>query len=141
MVLYVRNSTIFYSLLLNDSIFISKVTTTPILINNNPSAIWGEGKTIQNLIFSHSIESIQILMKDWLILTLNQSAYLKMAQVKNDLDIYYAVGNANTQRQESEISVIINKRNSAGWKLISTATAIVDTKNNFSNLYLFWEKW
>jgi len=39
MVLYVRNSTIFYSLLLNDSIFISKVTTTPILINNNPSAI------------------------------------------------------------------------------------------------------
>ena len=46
-----------------------------------------------------------------------------MAQVKNDLDIYYAVGNANTQRQESEISVIINKRNSAGWKLISTATA------------------
>ena len=63
-----------------------------------------------------------------------------MVQVKNDLDIYYAVGNANTQRQESEISVIINKRNSAGWKLISTATAIVDTKNNFSNLYLFWEK-
>ena len=141
MVLYVRNPTIFYSLLLNDSILISKVTTTPILISNNPSAIWGEGKTIQNLIFSHSIESIQILMKDWVILTLNKSAYLKMAKVENDLDIYYAVGNANTQRQESEISVIINKRNSAGWKLISTATAIVDTKNNFSNLYLFWEKW
>jgi len=140
MVLYVRNSTIFYSLLLNDSIFISKVTTTPILINNNPSAIWGEGKTIQNLIFSHSIESIQILMKDWVILTLNKSAYLKMAKVENDLDIYYAVGNANTQRQESEISVIINKRNSAGWKLISTSVAIVDNKNNFSNLYLFWEK-
>ena len=140
MVLYVRNPTIFYSLLLNDSILISKVTTTPILISNNPSAIWGEGKTIQNLIFSHSIESIQILMKDWVILTLNQSAYLKMAKVENDLDIYYAIGNANTQRQESEISMIINKRNSAGWKLISTSTAIVDTKNNFSNLYLFWEK-
>jgi len=63
-----------------------------------------------------------------------------MAKVENDLDIYYAVGNANTKRQESEISSIINKRNSAGWKLISTSTAIVDTKNNFSNLYLFWEK-
>ena len=140
MVLYVRNLTIFYSLLLNDSIFISKVTTTPILINNNPSAIWAEGKTIQNLVFSHSIESIQILMKDWVILTVNKSAYLKMANVENDLDIYYAVGNANTKRQESEISVIINKRNSAGWKLISTSIAIVDNKNNFSNLYLFWEK-
>ena len=63
-----------------------------------------------------------------------------MATVENDLDIYYAVGNANTLRQENEILEIINKRNSAGWKLISTTTAIVDTKNNFSNLYLFWEK-
>ena len=63
-----------------------------------------------------------------------------MAQFENDLDIYYAVGNANTQRQESEIAAIIQKRNSAGWKLISTSTAIVDTKNQFSNLYLFWEK-
>ena len=25
-----------------------------------------------------------------------------MAKVENDLDIYYAVGNANTQRQENE---------------------------------------
>ena len=63
-----------------------------------------------------------------------------MSQYQNDLDIYYAVGNANTQRQENEISVIINKRNDAGWRLISTSTAIVDTKNQFSNLYLFWEK-
>ena len=63
-----------------------------------------------------------------------------MAKLENDLDIYSAVGNANTQRQESEISVIINKRNSSGWKLISTTTAIVDTKNNFSNLYMFWER-
>ena len=63
-----------------------------------------------------------------------------MEQIKNDLDIYYAVGNANTKRQESEISAIFNKRNSAGWKLISTNTAIVDAKNNFANLYLFWEK-
>ena len=63
-----------------------------------------------------------------------------MTKVINDLDIYYAIGNTNTQRQENEISAIINKRNSAGWILISTSTAIVDTKNNFSNLYLFWEK-
>ena len=63
-----------------------------------------------------------------------------MTHLENDLDIYYAVGNANTQRQESEIAVIINKRNFGGWKLISTTTAIVDTKNQFSNLYLFWEK-
>ena len=63
-----------------------------------------------------------------------------MTKLENDIDIYYAVGNANTQRQESEISAIIKKRNSAGWKLISSTVAIVDTANNFSNLYLFWEK-
>ena len=63
-----------------------------------------------------------------------------MTYVENDLDIYYAVGNTNTQRQESEIARIIQKRNLAGWKLISTSTAIVDNKNQFSNLYLFWEK-
>ena len=63
-----------------------------------------------------------------------------MSRADNDLDIYYAVGNANTKRQESEISAIIKKRNSSGWRLISTSTAIVDTKNHFSNLYLFWEK-
>ena len=58
----------------------------------------------------------------------------------NDLDIYYAVGNANTKRQEDEINEIIRKRNSLGWKLVTTSTAMVDTKNQFSNLYLFWEK-
>ena len=63
-----------------------------------------------------------------------------MARKVNDLDIYYAVGNTNTQRQENEIAAIIKKRNVSGWKLISTSTAIVDTKNQFSNLYLFWEK-
>jgi len=63
-----------------------------------------------------------------------------MAKVVNDLDIYYSVGNANTRRQENEITAIMKKRNSEGWKLISTSTAIVDTKNLFSNLYLFWEK-
>ncbi len=63
-----------------------------------------------------------------------------MTNVENDLDIYYAVGNANTQRQENEIAAIMNKRNFSGWRLISTSTAIVDPKNQFSNTYLFWEK-
>ena len=64
----------------------------------------------------------------------------KMAKVANDLDIEYAIVNANTRRQENELAEIIKKRNYAGWKLISTSTAIVDTKNQFSNIYLFWEK-
>ncbi len=63
-----------------------------------------------------------------------------MAKVENDLDIYYADGNTNTQRQEYELAAIMKKRYSARLKLISTSTAIVDTKNLFSNLYLFWEK-
>ena len=74
------------------------------------------------------------------MLNLNKAAYLKMAKVENDLDIYYGVGNTNTQRQENEIASIMKKRNSAVWKLIATSSAIVDTKNQFSNLYLFWEK-
>ena len=60
-----------------------------------------------------------------------------MAKLKNDLDIYNAVGNVNPQRQENEISVIMKKRNFTGWKLVSTKTAIVDNKNQFSDLYLF----
>ncbi len=63
-----------------------------------------------------------------------------MARTENDLDIYYAVGNANTSRQETEIGEIIKKRNSFGWKLVSTSTAVVDASKQFSNLYLFWEK-
>ena len=63
-----------------------------------------------------------------------------MTYIENDLDIYYAVGNTNTQRQEGEIAVIIKKRNAAGWKLISTSTAIFDKQSQFSNLYLFWKK-
>ena len=63
-----------------------------------------------------------------------------MTNVENDLDIYYAVGNSNTKRQENEIAAIMKIRNVSGWKLISTSTAVVDTKNQFSNLYLFWEK-
>ena len=34
-----------------------------------------------------------------------------MANVENDLDIYYAVGNANTQRQENELAAIIKNLN------------------------------
>ena len=40
-----------------------------------------------------------------------------MAKVENDLDIYYAAGNANTQRQENELAAIMKKRNSLGWIL------------------------
>ena len=43
------------------------------------------------------------------------------------LILYYAVGNANTQRQENELAEIMKKRKSAVWKLISTSAAIVDT--------------
>ena len=63
-----------------------------------------------------------------------------MIKVENDLDIYYAAGNANTQRQENELAAIMKKRNSAGCKLTSTSTPMVDTKNQFSNLYLFRDK-
>ena len=63
-----------------------------------------------------------------------------MAKTENDLDIYYAVGNANTSRQETESGENIKKRTSLRWELVSTSTAVVDTSNQFSNLYLFWEK-
>ena len=51
-----------------------------------------------------------------------------MASLENDLDIYYPVGNTNTQRQENEITGIIKKRNSQDWKLISASIAVFDTK-------------
>ena len=60
-----------------------------------------------------------------------------MAKVENELDIYCAVGNSNTQRQENEFEVIMKKRNSSGWKLISISAAIVDTKNKFKPLSIF----
>ena len=62
-----------------------------------------------------------------------------MSKEENDLDILRC-WISNTKRQENKLVAIMKKRNSAGWKLISTSTAIVDTKNQFSNLYLFWEK-
>ena len=63
-----------------------------------------------------------------------------MIKVENDFDINYAVGNTFTQRQENELAAIMKKRNSAGWNLISINTSLLDTKNQFSNLYLLWEK-
>ena len=32
-----------------------------------------------------------------------------MARIENDLYIYYAVGNTNTQRQENELTAIMKK--------------------------------
>ena len=58
-----------------------------------------------------------------------------MAKTENDLDIYYAVGNPNTARQETEIGEIIKKRDSLRWKLVSTSTAVFDTSNQCSNLF------
>ena len=37
-----------------------------------------------------------------------------MVKVENDLNIYYAVGNTNTERQENEIAAIITKMNASG---------------------------
>ena len=62
-----------------------------------------------------------------------------MAKVENDLDIYYAVGNTNTQRQENELAAIMKKRNSAGWKLDSASTSIVDTKKQFQ-IFIYFGK-
>ena len=60
-----------------------------------------------------------------------------MVRTDNDLDIYYALGNVNTSREETEIGEIIKKRISLGWKLVSIITAVVDTGKQFFNLYLF----
>ena len=63
-----------------------------------------------------------------------------MKNIENDMDIYFAVGNSNTLRQEKEIREILKRRNYLGWKIVSTSIAIVDIKNQFSNLYIFWER-
>ncbi len=55
-----------------------------------------------------------------------------MTKTKTDLDIDHAIGNANTSRQQTETREIIKKRNSLGWKSVSTSTAVVDTSNQFS---------
>ena len=63
-----------------------------------------------------------------------------MVKIENDIDIYYAVGNTNTSRQQTEIGEIVKKQNSLGWKLVSTSTDVVNASDQFSNLYFFWEK-
>ena len=63
-----------------------------------------------------------------------------MTRTENDLDIYYAVGNTNTFRQESEIGDMIKKINSLVLQLGSISNVVVDKTDLLSNLYLFWEK-
>ena len=66
-----------------------------------------------------------------------------MAKTENDLDIYYAVGNANTSRKETEIAEII--KNEIRWdgnqslpvllwliRLINSLICISFGKNNMS---------
>ena len=62
-----------------------------------------------------------------------------MTRTENDLDIYYAVRNTNTSRQESEIGDMIKKINSLVLQLGSISN-VVDSTDHLSNLYLFWEK-
>ena len=61
-----------------------------------------------------------------------------MAKLENDVDYITQLEMRHSKTRKLTCSNY-KKRNSAGWKLISTSTAIVDTKNQFSNLYLFWE--
>ena len=41
------------------------------------------------------------------MLILNKASPQKMAKIENQLDIYYEIGNTNTQRQENELAAII----------------------------------
>ena len=62
-----------------------------------------------------------------------------MANYQNEIDIYYAVGNANTMREENEIAIITKIRNQAGQKLISTSTKFIDTETNLQ-IFIFFKK-
>ena len=57
-----------------------------------------------------------------------------MAKLESNFDIYFVVRNSNIKRQESKITAIMKKLNSAGGKLISTIIAVVHTKNQLSTL-------
>ncbi|WP_245211330.1 hypothetical protein [Prochlorococcus marinus] len=61
-----------------------------------------------------------------------------MAKVENDIDILRS-RKCKYSKTRKRNCINYEKSNSAGWKLMSTSTAIVDTKNQFSNLYLFLE--
>ena len=83
---------------------------------------------------------LKILRMEWFWKTIYNEIIYVMKNIENDIDIYFAVGNANTLRQEKEIREIFKRRNYLGWKIVSTSTAIVDMQNQFSNLYIFWER-
>lgn len=63
-----------------------------------------------------------------------------MARVENDLDIYYEVGNTNTQKQENEIAAIMKNRNSTGWRLISTSMAMVEILETYFQTCIYFGK-
>ena len=86
------------------------------------------------------MSDLKILRMKWFWKTIYNEIIYVMKNIENDMDIYFAVGNANTLRQEKEIREIFKRRNYLGWKIVSTSTAIVDMQNQFSNLYIFWER-
>ena len=59
-----------------------------------------------------------------------------MEKVENYLEILLS-WKCKYSNTRNELAAIMKKRNSAGWTLISTSRAIVDTQNQSSNLYLF----
>ena len=63
-----------------------------------------------------------------------------MIRIENGLDIYYAVGNINTSRKESEIGDIIKKINSLVLQLGSMSNAVVDTNDHFQIFICFGRK-
>ena len=64
-----------------------------------------------------------------------------MTRTENDLDIYYAVGNANTSKQETEMGDVIKKRNLLGWKLVPIKTAVDENNINSPTFISFWGKY
>ena len=63
-----------------------------------------------------------------------------MAKVENDHDYITQLKIQILKDKKTNLQQLWKKRNPAGWKLISTSTAILDNKNQFSNLNLIWEK-
>ena len=64
-----------------------------------------------------------------------------MAKVENNIDIYILRSwKYKYSKKRKRTCSNYEKCNSAGWKLVSTSTAMVDTKDQFSNLYLFLGK-
>ena len=64
-----------------------------------------------------------------------------MANVENDLICNITQLKMQTLKdKKTNFQQLRKNRNSAGCNLISASTSIVDTKNQFSNIYLFWEK-